>query len=90
LLEDGGIPLTSIDSVIWSHTHFDHIVRPLLLYSQPNLTTFIRGTCPNFPTPLGSYLGRNQTLARTPSSPMQFYKTVILREPAHIFPEPQS
>lgn len=25
LLEDGGIPLTSIDAVIWSHSHFDHI-----------------------------------------------------------------
>ncbi|KAJ7281437.1 beta-lactamase-like protein [Mycena rebaudengoi] len=25
LLEDGGIPLSSIETVIWSHSHFDHI-----------------------------------------------------------------
>ncbi|KAJ7654497.1 beta-lactamase-like protein [Mycena polygramma] len=25
LLEEGGIPLSSIDAVIWSHSHFDHI-----------------------------------------------------------------
>ncbi|KAJ7642703.1 beta-lactamase-like protein [Mycena polygramma] len=25
LLQDGGIPLASIDAVIWSHAHFDHI-----------------------------------------------------------------
>ncbi|KAJ7043754.1 hypothetical protein C8F04DRAFT_943406 [Mycena alexandri] len=25
LLHDGGIPLDSIDAVVWSHTHFDHI-----------------------------------------------------------------
>ncbi|KAJ6515343.1 beta-lactamase-like protein [Mycena sanguinolenta] len=26
LLQDGGIPLASIDAVIWSHSHFDHIL----------------------------------------------------------------
>ncbi|KAJ7772627.1 beta-lactamase-like protein [Mycena maculata] len=40
LLEDGGIPLASIDTVIWSHSHFDHIGD---MSKFPNSTSLIIG-----------------------------------------------
>ncbi|KAJ7464104.1 beta-lactamase-like protein [Mycena latifolia] len=40
LLEDGGIPLTSIDTAIWSHSHFDHIGD---MSKFPNSTKLIIG-----------------------------------------------
>ncbi|KAK7025221.1 Metallo-beta-lactamase superfamily protein [Favolaschia claudopus] len=52
LLQAGGIPLESIDSVIWSHAHFDHIgdmskfpnTTDLIIGSETNTETF-----PDFP-----------------------------------------
>ncbi|KAJ7654510.1 beta-lactamase-like protein [Mycena polygramma] len=41
LLEDGGIPLSSIDAVIWSHAHFDHIGD---MSKFPNTTGLIIGS----------------------------------------------
>ncbi|KAJ7642803.1 beta-lactamase-like protein [Mycena polygramma] len=41
LLEDGGIPLSSIDTVIWSHAHFDHIGD---MSKFPNTTGLILGS----------------------------------------------
>ncbi|KAJ7758328.1 beta-lactamase-like protein [Mycena metata] len=52
LLEDGGIPLSSIEAVIWSHAHFDHIGD---MSKWPNTTGLIIGaetntsTFPEFP-----------------------------------------
>ncbi|KAJ6524336.1 beta-lactamase-like protein, partial [Mycena capillaripes] len=52
LLQDGRIPLSSIDSVIWSHSHFDHIGD---MSKFPNSTGLIIGsetdtrTYPEFP-----------------------------------------
>ncbi|KAK7025194.1 Metallo-beta-lactamase superfamily protein [Favolaschia claudopus] len=52
LLRTGGIPLDSIDSVIWSHAHFDHIGD---MSKFPNTTRLIIGsetnteTYPDFP-----------------------------------------
>ncbi|KAJ7261708.1 beta-lactamase-like protein [Mycena haematopus] len=52
LLQDGGIPLTSIDSVFWSHSHFDHIGD---MSKFPNTTQLVIGsetdtsTYPEFP-----------------------------------------
>ncbi|KAF7356503.1 Metallo-beta-lactamase superfamily protein [Mycena venus] len=52
LLQDGGIPLDSIDAVIWSHSHFDHIGD---MSKFPNTTELIIGsetdtqTFPDFP-----------------------------------------
>ncbi|KAJ7677226.1 beta-lactamase-like protein [Mycena rosella] len=40
LLEEGGIPLESIETVIWSHSHFDHIGDMSLL---PNTTNLVIG-----------------------------------------------
>ncbi|KAJ7696459.1 beta-lactamase-like protein [Mycena rosella] len=40
LLQDGGIPLTSIKTVIWSHSHFDHIGD---MSKFPNTTTLAIG-----------------------------------------------
>ncbi|KAJ7633720.1 beta-lactamase-like protein [Mycena rosella] len=51
-LEAGGIPLTSIESVIWSHAHFDHIGD---MSTFPNTTGLVFGadtntsTFPEFP-----------------------------------------
>ncbi|KAJ7668059.1 hypothetical protein B0H17DRAFT_1088297, partial [Mycena rosella] len=45
-LEAGGIPLRSIESVIWSHAHFDHIGKnspPLILLLHSLLTRNPRG-----------------------------------------------
>ncbi|KAI9170591.1 Cytochrome P450 monooxygenase mpaDE [Paramyrothecium foliicola] len=36
-LIDGGVPLESIDTIIWSHTHWDHIGRPSLFPLQTDL-----------------------------------------------------
>ncbi|KAF7324240.1 Metallo-beta-lactamase superfamily protein [Mycena sanguinolenta] len=49
LLQDGGIPLTSIDAVIWSHSHFDHILSfsnstELMIGSETDTRTY-----PTFP-----------------------------------------
>ncbi|KAJ6581614.1 beta-lactamase-like protein [Mycena capillaripes] len=41
LLQEGGIPLESIDAVIWSHTHFDHIGD---MSKFPNTTGLIIGS----------------------------------------------
>ncbi|KAJ7890469.1 beta-lactamase-like protein [Mycena olivaceomarginata] len=41
LLQDGGIPLATIDTVIWSHTHFDHIGD---LSKFPNTTGLVIGS----------------------------------------------
>ncbi|KAJ7255499.1 beta-lactamase-like protein [Mycena haematopus] len=52
LLQDGGISLASIDAVIWSHSHFDHIGD---MSKFPNSTELIIGsetdtmTYPTFP-----------------------------------------
>ncbi|KAJ7043706.1 beta-lactamase-like protein [Mycena alexandri] len=52
LLRDGGISLESIDAVIWSHTHFDHIGD---MSKFPNSTRLVIGsetdtsTFPTFP-----------------------------------------
>ncbi|KAJ7759209.1 beta-lactamase-like protein [Mycena metata] len=52
LLRDGGISLESIDAVIWSHTHFDHIGD---MSKFPNTTRLVIGsetdtsTFPTFP-----------------------------------------
>jgi len=52
LLQDGGIPLSSIDEVIWSHSHFDHIGD---MSKFPNSTGLVIGsetdtrTYPDFP-----------------------------------------
>ncbi|KAJ6591465.1 beta-lactamase-like protein [Mycena vulgaris] len=52
LLQGGGIPLTSIDKVIWSHSHFDHIGD---MSKFPNTTGLVIGpgtdtaTFPEFP-----------------------------------------
>ncbi|KAM5348945.1 hypothetical protein ACJ41O_008768 [Fusarium nematophilum] len=50
ILEAGGVPLDSIDAVIWSHTHLDHIGRPSLfppstdlIVGEGTLETFGRG-----------------------------------------------
>ncbi|KAJ7696570.1 hypothetical protein B0H17DRAFT_1198081 [Mycena rosella] len=40
LLEDGGTPLTSIGTVFWSHSHFDHIGD---MSKFPNTTTLVIG-----------------------------------------------
>ncbi|KAJ6500612.1 hypothetical protein C8R45DRAFT_1122809 [Mycena sanguinolenta] len=40
LLEEGGIPLESIETVIWSHSHFDHISDMSL---WPNTTNLVIG-----------------------------------------------
>ncbi|KAJ7091437.1 beta-lactamase-like protein [Mycena belliarum] len=53
LLQDGGIPLRSIDTVIWSHSHFDHIGD---MSKFPNTTGLVIGpgtdtaTFPESPT----------------------------------------
>ncbi|KAJ6488568.1 beta-lactamase-like protein [Mycena vitilis] len=47
LLKDGGIPLTSINAVIWSHSHFDHIGDMSLF---PNTTGLIIGSETNTST----------------------------------------
>ncbi|KAJ7016092.1 beta-lactamase-like protein [Mycena alexandri] len=52
LLEGGGIPLSSIEAVIWSHAHFDHIgdmskfpnTTGLIIGAETNTSTF-----PEFP-----------------------------------------
>ncbi|KAJ6515092.1 beta-lactamase-like protein [Mycena vitilis] len=41
LLRDGGIPLVSIDAVIWSHAHFDHIGD---MSKFPNTTGLVTGS----------------------------------------------
>ncbi|KAJ7931685.1 beta-lactamase-like protein [Mycena leptocephala] len=41
LLQDGGISLASIDAVIWSHSHFDHIGD---MSKFPNTTAIIMGS----------------------------------------------
>ncbi|KAJ7931669.1 beta-lactamase-like protein [Mycena leptocephala] len=41
LLQDGGISLESIDAVVWSHTHFDHIGD---MSKFPNTTAIIIGS----------------------------------------------
>ncbi|KAJ6581615.1 beta-lactamase-like protein [Mycena capillaripes] len=52
LLQDGGISLASIDAVLWSHTHFDHIGD---MSKFPNTTRLVIGsetntdTYPEFP-----------------------------------------
>ncbi|KAJ7334280.1 beta-lactamase-like protein [Mycena albidolilacea] len=52
LLQDGGISLASIDAVIWSHSHFDHIGD---MSKFPNTTGLVIGsetdvsTYPDFP-----------------------------------------
>ncbi|KAF7370510.1 Metallo-beta-lactamase superfamily protein [Mycena sanguinolenta] len=54
LLQDAGIPLASIDAVIWSHSHFDHILS-FLVSSEVPCTELIIGsetdtdTYPTFP-----------------------------------------
>ncbi|KAJ7334282.1 beta-lactamase-like protein [Mycena albidolilacea] len=67
LLEDGGIPLTSINSVIWSHTHFDHIGD---MSKFPNTTGIVLGsesdtsTYPEFPHAIlqnSDFAGHNVT-----------------------------
>ncbi|KAJ6518867.1 beta-lactamase-like protein [Mycena sanguinolenta] len=40
LLEEGGIPLSSINAVIWSHSHFDHLGD---MSKFPNTTTLVIG-----------------------------------------------
>ncbi|KAF8191468.1 hypothetical protein K438DRAFT_1591335 [Mycena galopus ATCC 62051] len=40
LLEEGGVPLESIDTVIWSHSHFDHIGN---MAKWPNSTNLVIG-----------------------------------------------
>ncbi|KAF7353704.1 Metallo-beta-lactamase superfamily protein [Mycena venus] len=40
LLEEGGIPLASIDTIIWSHSHFDHIGN---MAKWPNKTNLVIG-----------------------------------------------
>ncbi|KAJ7486573.1 beta-lactamase-like protein [Mycena latifolia] len=50
LLEDGGIPLASIENVIWSHAHFDHVGD---MSTFPNTTGLVFGAGTNtatFPT----------------------------------------
>ncbi|KAJ7768673.1 beta-lactamase-like protein [Mycena maculata] len=51
LLEDGGIPLASIDAVIWSHSHFDHIGD---MSKFPNSTNLVIGPGTNNVTYPGS------------------------------------
>ncbi|KAJ7273018.1 beta-lactamase-like protein [Mycena rebaudengoi] len=52
LLTEGGIPLDTIDTVIWSHSHFDHIAD---MSKFPNTTKLVVGpgtdrrTYPEFP-----------------------------------------
>ncbi|KAJ7696460.1 beta-lactamase-like protein [Mycena rosella] len=57
LLQDGGIPLTSIDTVIWSHAHFDHIGD---MSKFPNTTGLIIGPGTNTSTFPGSPNGTLQ------------------------------
>ncbi|KAJ7722300.1 beta-lactamase-like protein [Mycena maculata] len=44
LLEEGGIPLDSIETVIWSHSHFDHIGD---MSKFPNTTNLVIGSGTN-------------------------------------------
>jgi hypothetical protein len=69
LLEDGGIPLTSIDSVIWSHTHFDHIVRPLLLLLAAQFDNVYQGDMSKFPNTTGIVLGSESDTSTYPEFP---------------------
>ncbi|KAJ7457972.1 beta-lactamase-like protein [Mycena galericulata] len=67
LLKDGGIPLESIDTVIWSHAHFDHIgdmskfpnTTNLIIGPDTNTATFPED--PNATLQASDFAGRNVT-----------------------------
>ncbi|KAH7368120.1 beta-lactamase-like protein [Plectosphaerella cucumerina] len=73
ILEDAGIALDTIDAVIWSHTHFDHIGRPSLFPSSTDLIVG-EGTLEAFgygypDSPNSPYLARelaNRTVTEIP------------------------
>jgi glyoxylase-like metal-dependent hydrolase (beta-lactamase superfamily II) len=53
VLTEHNIPLESVDSVIWSHSHFDHIGDPHLFPSTTSLTVgpgFKQAMTPGYPT----------------------------------------
>ncbi|KAJ7604147.1 hypothetical protein FB45DRAFT_957998 [Roridomyces roridus] len=67
-LEDGGIPLTSIDAVIWSHSHIDHIgdmskfpSTTGLIYGQGTNTETFNTTFPNAQLQESDFAGHNIT-----------------------------
>ncbi|KAJ6456097.1 hypothetical protein C8R45DRAFT_914165 [Mycena sanguinolenta] len=62
LLQDGGINLTSIDAVIWSHTHFDHI---LCLFWAP----LAKGDMSKFPNTTGLIIGSTTDTSTYPTFP---------------------
>ncbi|KAJ7660763.1 beta-lactamase-like protein [Mycena polygramma] len=68
LLEEGGIPLESIETVFWSHAHFDHISN---MAKFPNTTSLVIGQgtntslYPEFPDSAlqaSDFAGRNVTV----------------------------
>ncbi|KAJ6518903.1 beta-lactamase-like protein [Mycena sanguinolenta] len=62
LLQDGGIPLASINAVIWSHSHFDHILSFLsLLQKLPETNTMTYPTFPNASLQASDLAGRKVT-----------------------------
>ncbi|KAI9154652.1 Cytochrome P450 monooxygenase mpaDE [Paramyrothecium foliicola] len=73
ILEGGGISLDTIDAVIWSHTHMDHIGRPSLFPSSTDLIVG-EGTLETFglgypDSPNSPYLARelhNRTVTEIP------------------------
>ncbi|KAJ7452690.1 beta-lactamase-like protein [Mycena galericulata] len=78
LLEGGGIPLASIDTVIWSHSHFDHIGD---MSRFPNSTKLVIGngtntaTYPESPSAelqTSDFAGRNVTTVDFSASKLTF------------------
>ncbi|KAJ6515018.1 beta-lactamase-like protein [Mycena vitilis] len=68
LLEEGGIPLSSIDAVIWSHSHFDHIVFFSFLPTFYR-TNGLQGDMSKFPNTTELIIGFETDTATYPQSP---------------------
>ncbi|KAJ7807223.1 hypothetical protein B0H14DRAFT_2609847 [Mycena olivaceomarginata] len=69
LLQNRGINLMSIDTVIWSHAHFDHVICPL---SPP------KGDMSTFPNSTKLIIGPDTDLTTFPESPtVSFQESVF-------------
>ncbi|KAJ7859451.1 hypothetical protein B0H14DRAFT_2351128 [Mycena olivaceomarginata] len=70
LLQNRGINLMSIDTVIWSHAHFDHVICPL---SPP------KGDMSTFPNSTKLIIGPDTDLTTFPESPpVSFQESVFI------------